>query len=154
VADSLSDLRGPTSGTVVLDRRLYWSGRARYDVAQPAPAGQHVRDRAARGDQPDDLARRLNGPTLTRLWPDLVLPSQARQLWLDTLFLAHPVSFKGSVVQYVGRILRSYPGKTTVKVHDYVDASVGVLAAMWRKRSSSYSQLGFAVTEAIADRRS
>ncbi len=62
---------------------------------------------------------------------------------LDTLFLAHPVSFKGSMVQYVGRILRNHPGKTTVEVHDYVDEAVGVLAAMWRKRSRSYTQLGF-----------
>jgi hypothetical protein len=62
---------------------------------------------------------------------------------LDTLFLAHPVSFKGNMVQYVGRILRNHPGKTTVEVHDYVDSAVGVLAAMWRKRSHSYAQLGF-----------
>jgi superfamily II DNA or RNA helicase len=62
---------------------------------------------------------------------------------LDTLFLAHPVSFKGSMVQYVGRILRTYPGKASVEVHDYIDSGVGVLAAMWRKRSRSYTQLGF-----------
>jgi superfamily II DNA or RNA helicase len=62
---------------------------------------------------------------------------------LDTLFLAHPVSFKGSMVQYVGRVLRSHPGKTGVEVHDYVDAEVGVLAGMWRKRARSYAQLGF-----------
>lgn len=62
---------------------------------------------------------------------------------LDTLFLAHPVAFKGSMVQYVGRILRAHLGKTTVEVHDYVDENVGVLAAMWRKRSRSYAQLGF-----------
>ena len=65
---------------------------------------------------------------------------------LDTLFLAHPVSFKGSMVQYVGRILRHHTGKTTVEVHDYVDEAVGVLAAMWRKRSRSYTQLGFTAT--------
>ncbi|RJQ83389.1 helicase [Pseudonocardiaceae bacterium YIM PH 21723] len=64
---------------------------------------------------------------------------------LDTLFLAHPVSFKGSMVQYVGRILRTYPGKASVEVHDYVDSEVGVLAAMWRKRARSYGQLGFRV---------
>jgi superfamily II DNA or RNA helicase len=69
---------------------------------------------------------------------------------LDTLFLAHPVSFKGSMVQYVGRILRTYPGKTTVEVHDYVDTNVGVLAAMWRKRSRSYTQLGFSITDDAA----
>ncbi|MET8529531.1 hypothetical protein [Micromonospora sp. NPDC005172] len=47
------------------------------------------------------------------------------------------------MVQYVGRILRAHPGKTTAEVHDYVDENVGVLAAMWRKRSRSYAQLGF-----------
>lgn len=62
---------------------------------------------------------------------------------LDTLFLAHPVSYKGSMVQYVGRILRSHSGKITVEVHDYVDSDVPVLAAMYRKRSRSYAQLGF-----------
>lgn len=67
---------------------------------------------------------------------------------LDTLFLAHPLSYKGSMVQYVGRILREHPGKTAVEVHDYVDVKVGVLAAMWRKRARSYAHLGFTTTEA------
>jgi hypothetical protein len=40
---------------------------------------------------------------------------------------------------------RRPPRQTTVEVHDYVDEQVGVLAAMWRKRSRSYTQLGFAI---------
>jgi superfamily II DNA or RNA helicase len=64
---------------------------------------------------------------------------------LDTIFLAHPISFKGSMVQYVGRILRAHPGKSSVEVHDYIDGEVPVLAAMWRKRSRSYADLGFTI---------
>ncbi len=40
---------------------------------------------------------------------------------LDTLFLAAPLAFKGRLVQYAGRILRSYPGKATAEIHDYHD---------------------------------
>ena len=40
---------------------------------------------------------------------------------LDTLFLAAPVGYKGSLVQWAGRILRTLPGKTTAEIHDYHD---------------------------------
>jgi len=50
---------------------------------------------------------------------------------LDTLFLAAPISYKGKLVQYAGRILRPYHGKTTAEVHDYVDERTGVLASSW-----------------------
>jgi superfamily II DNA or RNA helicase len=48
---------------------------------------------------------------------------------LDTLFLAAPVAFKGRLVQYAGRILRTFPGKATAEVHDYHDVATGVLAS-------------------------
>ena len=62
---------------------------------------------------------------------------------LDALFLAGPVSFKGRLVQYVGRVLRSYPGKQTAEVHDYHDVEVPVLAAALAKRAPGYVSLGF-----------
>jgi len=62
---------------------------------------------------------------------------------LDTVFLAFPIRFKGSIVQFVGRILRPAPGKTRVVVHDYVDSSVPVLARMFREREQAYASLGF-----------
>jgi len=62
---------------------------------------------------------------------------------LDTLFLTAPIAFKGRLVQYVGRVLRPYPGKTTAEVHDYHDSSTGVLASSLAKRAAGYTSLGF-----------
>ena len=62
---------------------------------------------------------------------------------LDTLFLAVPVAFKGRLVQYAGRILRTYPGKNTAEVHDYHDVKTPVLAASLTKRAPGYTSLGF-----------
>lgn len=62
---------------------------------------------------------------------------------LDTLFLAAPVAFKGRLVQYAGRILRPFPGKTTAEVHDYHDVVTGVLASSLAKRAPGYTSLGF-----------
>ncbi len=62
---------------------------------------------------------------------------------LDTLFLAAPIAFKGRLVQYVGRILRPYPGKATAEVHDYHDVREAVLASSLAKRAAGYLSLGF-----------
>ena len=62
---------------------------------------------------------------------------------LDTLFLAAPITFKGRLVQNLGRITRPYPGKTTATVHDYHDELTPVIASSLRKRAAGYVELGF-----------
>ena len=61
---------------------------------------------------------------------------------LDTLFLAFPLAFRGRVVQYIGRILRTTDRKTDIEVHDYVDPGA-VFRKMHSKRLASYKTLGF-----------
>jgi superfamily II DNA or RNA helicase len=62
---------------------------------------------------------------------------------LDTLFLAAPITFKNRLVQYIGRITRPYPGKTTATVHDYHDEYTPVIASSLKKRAPGYTTMGF-----------
>jgi superfamily II DNA or RNA helicase len=64
---------------------------------------------------------------------------------LDTLFLTMPSSFKGRTVQYAGRLHRQHADKKSVRIYDYVDNNVSVLAAMFRKRMKTYKMLGYAI---------
>ena len=64
---------------------------------------------------------------------------------LDTLFLTMPISWKGTLAQYVGRLHRQHDGKTDVLVVDYVDSAVPVLARMAAKRRTGYRSLGYAI---------
>lgn len=67
---------------------------------------------------------------------------------LGTLFLALPVSWKGTLVQYTGRLHRSYPGKREVRIFDYVDRNVPMLLRMFERRLRGYRAIGYARGEA------
>ena len=62
---------------------------------------------------------------------------------LDTLFLVMPVSWKGTLAQYVGRLHRLYHLKTEVRIYDYVDSKVPMLSKMSEKRKAGYKALGY-----------
>jgi superfamily II DNA or RNA helicase len=63
---------------------------------------------------------------------------------LDTMFLALPVSWKGTLIQYTGRLHRLHPGKTEVRIFDYVDRAVLILERMFKKRLRGYRAIGYA----------
>jgi superfamily II DNA or RNA helicase len=63
---------------------------------------------------------------------------------LDTLFLAMPVSWKGTLIQYAGRLHRAHHGKSEVRIYDYVDREVPMLARMFEKRLKGYRVMGYA----------
>ena len=62
---------------------------------------------------------------------------------LDTLFLTMPVSWKGTLVQYAGRLHRMHQNKSSVRIYDYLDARVPMLARMFEKRLRGYSSMGY-----------
>ena len=64
---------------------------------------------------------------------------------LDTLFLALPISWKGLVAQYAGRLHRENEGKADVRIYDYIDIHEPVCESMYRKRLKGYSAIGYRV---------
>ena len=62
---------------------------------------------------------------------------------LDTLFLAMPISWRGTLQQYAGRLHRLFENKKEVQIYDYVDIHIGALEKMYRKRMAGYAASGY-----------
>ncbi|QEN04558.1 DEAD/DEAH box helicase [Thiospirochaeta perfilievii] len=62
---------------------------------------------------------------------------------LDTLLLAMPISWKGTLTQYAGRLHRSHHNKKEVQIYDYVDQNIPMLNRMYNKRKAGYKLIGY-----------
>jgi superfamily II DNA or RNA helicase len=69
---------------------------------------------------------------------------------LDTLVLAMPVSWKGTLQQYAGRLHREHADKTDVRIIDFVDTGHPALLRMWEKRQRGYRAMGYRIAEPSA----
>lgn len=69
---------------------------------------------------------------------------------LDTLILAMPVSWKGTLQQYAGRLHRKHTAKAGVRIIDFVDTGHPALIRMWEKRQSGYRAMGYRIAAAVA----
>ena len=64
---------------------------------------------------------------------------------LDTLFLTLPVSWKGIVAQYAGRLHRDFDGKKEVKIYDYIDIHIPLCETMYNRRLKGYAAVGYSI---------
>jgi superfamily II DNA or RNA helicase len=64
---------------------------------------------------------------------------------LDTLMLAMPISWKGTLQQYAGRLHREHKDKTDVRIYDYAETDQPQLARMWNKRQNGYVAMGYQI---------
>jgi superfamily II DNA or RNA helicase len=64
---------------------------------------------------------------------------------LDTLFLTLPVSWRGTVAQYAGRLHRLRDGKREVRIYDYADLDVPMLSRMFDRRCRGYEAIGYKI---------
>lgn len=67
---------------------------------------------------------------------------------LDTLVLAMPISWQGTLQQYAGRLHREHVGKTDIRIYDYVEKDCPQLLRMWKKRCTGYGIMGYQISEA------
>jgi superfamily II DNA or RNA helicase len=64
---------------------------------------------------------------------------------LDTLVLSMPLSFKGRLIQYAGRLHRQHDAKGGALIFDYLDENQAITNAMFRRRLAGYKELGYSV---------
>jgi superfamily II DNA or RNA helicase/very-short-patch-repair endonuclease len=64
---------------------------------------------------------------------------------LDTLFLTMPVSWRGTIAQYAGRLHRLHHGKQVVQVYDYADLNIPMLSRMFDRRCAGYEAVGYTI---------
>jgi DNA invertase Pin-like site-specific DNA recombinase len=82
VIDDLADLRGPTTGSIELPLRLFWSVPGhRFDLADHDMRLWYYQTVLREASRPEDLTAYLDGAVLARLWPELYLPKGVKRAW-------------------------------------------------------------------------
>jgi superfamily II DNA or RNA helicase len=69
------------------------------------------------------------------------------RLTLDTLLLAMPVSWTGTLQQYAGRLHREHASKADVRIIDFIDAGHPALLRMWNKHQAGSKAMGYRIVD-------
>ncbi len=120
--------------------------KAELDSLQPAPFVLHGRiTRKQRSELVKDLDTLPPDAPRVLLSTGKLVGEGFDHPPLDTLVLAMPVSWKGTLQQYAGRLHREYRGKTDVRIIDFVDTGHPALLRMWDKRKRGYRTMGYRI---------
>jgi superfamily II DNA or RNA helicase len=146
VLDALREGRFPILLTERRDHLDHLAACLRESVAHliVLQGGMSAKERKAAADQLDAIPM---GEACLVLATGRYIGEGFDNARLDTLFLAMPISWKGTLVQYSGRLHRLHAGKHEVRIYDYVDSRVGALARMFEKRMKAYRAIGYSLVD-------
>jgi superfamily II DNA or RNA helicase len=150
IADEALELVGRGRSPIILTERRDHLERLRAHLADRGPAlvalhgEMSAKENRASAEQ---LAAAPDGEPCLVLATGRYVGEGFDEPRLDTLLLAMPIAWKGTVVQYAGRLHRAFPGKRDALVYDYVDAELPVLRRMFAKRLKAYRSLGYEIEE-------
>lgn len=147
VIQALEERRSPILLTERKDHLEYFAARLKKFARHLVVLQGGMSTKAQRGVK-DQLAGITEGEERLVLATGRYIGEGFDDARLDTLFLALPISWKGTLIQYAGRLHRLHPGKTEVRIFDYVDRAVPMLLRMFEKRLRGYRAIGYARGEA------
>jgi superfamily II DNA or RNA helicase len=150
VADLLSCAAAGRSPLVLADRKVYLDRLRAAFIAQASGVTCHRLDgqmgKKARSEVLRQIDEHYNERKPFVLFATASLIGEGFDLpRLDTLVLAMPLSFKGRLVQYAGRLHRRHETKGAALIFDYLDHNHAITSAMFRRRLAGYKELGYAV---------
>jgi superfamily II DNA or RNA helicase len=150
VADLLSCVTTGRSPLVLADRKIYLDRLAEAFTAQVAGIECYRLDgkmgKKARHQVLRQIAKHYDGEKPFVLFATASLIGEGFDLpRLDTLVLSMPLSFKGRLIQYAGRLHRQHDAKGDALIFDYLDENQAISNAMFRRRLAGYKELGYLV---------
>ena len=150
VADLLSCAASGRSPLVLADRKVYLERLQAAFTAEVTGVTCHRLDgqmgKKARNEVLRQIDEHYNERKPFVLFATASLIGEGFDLpRLDTLVLAMPLSFKGRLVQYAGRLHRRYEAKCAALIFDYLDHNHAITSAMFRRRLAGYKELGYEV---------
>lgn len=150
VADLLSCAAAGRSPLVLADRKVYLDRLQQALTAKATNVTCHRLDgqtgKKARNEVRRQIDEHFHGGTPFVLFATASLIGEGFDLpRLDTLVLAMPLSFKGRLVQYAGRLHRRHEAKGAAMIFDYLDDNHAIAHAMFRRRLAGYKELGYRI---------